>query len=73
MITELHQHRLGLIRLFTLYHNSGMPLSDAFDRLRRIYGKRNWLFVGRHSVEWNFLGQNVHRFWHAKAERIVNV
>ena len=60
MTAEIHQHRKGLIRLFTAYRNAGMPLSEAFDRLRLVYRKRQWLFVGRHSVKWNFLGQNVH-------------
>ena len=68
MITEIYQHQLGLIRLFTLYRSSDMPLSDAFDRLRRIYRRRDWWFVGQHSVEWGFLGQNVHRFWQVKTK-----
>lgn len=66
MTTEIYLHRRGLIRLFTSYRNAGMPLSEAFDRLRAVYKRRGWSFVGKHSVEWNFLGQNTHRFWQAK-------
>ena len=64
MKTEIHQHSVALLRLLKAYRKLGLAISEAFERFRKIYQKRSWFFIGKHSIEFGFLGESVHKFWY---------